>query len=170
MKRYLFFLAFCLIPSISNASCYELSKKSIGDREDEFFLTCTNSFGDISYVVNQYFGDSESFGMISFTQGFYGFTCAKKSNINSCTSNPMGAFKETSNNKFSLTIKKSSDLSSYNRKNSSYKYPRVSSNLSSDDCYIVAKNKSSIVLGLNEKNLASNINCFVKLETYLASK
>ncbi|MFT6909273.1 MAG: hypothetical protein ACJAS1_005989 [Oleiphilaceae bacterium] len=168
----LIFLFLMVISFSSSADCYELSKK-IGPGEDEYFLTCASAFENVHYVVNQYIGENDAFGMISFRQNIFGFSCANTSSVSSCVNNPMGPFETTpekSLNINSLRINKASDDLVYKSSDLAYRFPQVLSSKNENDCFVAAKSKTNIVLGINETDLASNIKCFLKLENFISSK
>jgi|TARA_B110000003_G_C16638270_1_gene529200 hypothetical protein len=171
-----FFVGFiCLLAwsfsSLAVSSCKELAVTSIGDM-DEFYVVCTNSLLKPVYVVTQYYGGTEHFGVLSLNVGNSGYFCSGDSERSSCQALPRGAipYGTFKSRKSAVTVANLSEgKAAYKEKNTIFRFPKSHGAAISMGCFVVIQRSKDVIIGLSEDKLYQSAECLIALERYIIS-
>lgn len=157
--------------SLAASSCKELAATGVGDK-DEFYVVCTNSLLKPAYVVTQYYGGTEHFGVLSLNVRNSGYFCSGDSERSSCQALtggaiPYGTYKSR---KSEVTVANlSKGKVAYKEKDAIFRFPRSHRAAQSMGCFVVIQESKDVIIGLSEDRLYQSAECLVAFERYMAT-
>ena len=174
-SRSFVFGFFCLMAwsfsSLAVSSCRELAVTSIGAK-DEFYVACTNSLLKPSYVVTQYYGGTEHFGVLSLNVGNSGYFCSGDSEQSSCQASARGAipYGTYKSRKSSVTVANLSEgKAAYKEKDAIFRFPKSHGTAISIGCFVVIQKSKDVIIGLSKDKLYQSAECLIALERHMVS-
>jgi hypothetical protein len=157
--------------SLAVSSCKELAVTGVGDN-DEFYVACTNSLLKPTYVVTQYYGGTEHFGVLSLNVGNSGYFCSGDSERSSCQALPRGAipYGIYKSRKSAVTVTNlSKGKATYKEKDVIFRFPKSHGAAISIGCFVVIQESKDVIIGLSEDKLYQSAECLVAFERYMAT-
>ena len=157
--------------SYAFASCNEVSKLSVGDR-DEFYVSCTNSLLKPNFVVTKYYSANKIFGMVSLNVGSSGYFCYGDSEGSSCQHLPGGGipYGTYKSRKSKVHINSLENLEkAFQIKSIIFRFPKLMTTAKSLGCFALIKDSRDVIIGLSEEGLYESSECLIMLERYMQS-
>lgn len=157
--------------SLAASSCKELAVTGVGDK-DEFYAVCTNSLLKPDYVVTQYYGGTEHFGVLSLNVRNSGYFCSGDSERSSCQALtggaiPYGTYKSR---KSEVTVANlSKGKAAYKDKDSIFRFPKSHSGAVTLGCFVVIQKSRDVIIGLSKGKLYKSAECLIALERHMLS-
>jgi|TARA_B110000503_G_scaffold56320_1_gene90246 hypothetical protein len=157
--------------SLAASSCKELAVTGVGDK-DEFYVVCTNSLLKPDYVVTQYYGGTEHFGVLSLNVRNSGYFCSGDSERSSCQALtggaiPYGTYKSR---KSEVTVANlSKGKAAYKAKDSIFRFPKSHGGAVTLGCFVVIQKSRDVIIGLSKDKLYQSAECLIALERHMVS-